>query len=75
MNPKFTHVGIIRGNEAITNKVARRVSLRETTTMWVDHYDQRWRKKDGQRVPRASWPKYRLDLSTVKEAPDADAQD
>jgi len=68
---KFTHVGIVRGTDARTpDKYAMRIRLRQTKTTWVQPNGIRWRKLDGLRVPRAPWQQFRLDLSSVKEAPD-----
>jgi len=76
MKPKFTHTGIVRGCDARTpDGYVNSVRLRETATMWIEPNGTMWRKSDGRRVPREPWSMYRLELSTVKETPDANADD
>lgn len=66
----FTHTGYIKGCDGRTpDNYQRKVKLRATKTMWIAEEGSRWRRDDGARIPRNTWPMYRLDIDTITESP------
>ncbi len=66
MTNKFTHTGIVRGNDNRTPPSYYRViELRETKMFWITKYEKKYRKKNG--YPLNKWPVDRLDLDSIKE--------
>jgi hypothetical protein len=62
----ITHQGFLVGVDSRTSpEFRRRIYLRETKFYWMDSGDVRWRKSDGHRTPRESFPMFRLDLSSI----------
>jgi len=65
----FTHEGYVVGCDARTPEGYRRkVSLRETKTLWISKDGERYRKNRGGRVA-GDWPMFRLDLDTITKLP------
>ncbi len=64
MGYKFTHTGVVQGNDnRIPSDYRRTYKLRETKLFWISEHNQKYKKSNGNVL--GAWPVYRLDLNSI----------
>lgn len=67
---RMTHTGKLIGR---WGGKSHSVPLRETRTMWIEcggpypYHATKYSKKDGERLPRADWHSWKLDLTSIEK--------
>ena len=66
----YTHTAYEYGVDArVRSGYKRKVTLRETKTMWISQDGRRYSKKAGGRV-FGDWPLFMIDLESIEEKPE-----